>query len=385
MWGGISHVYDLKFKDIVGMEKVYTQNVSICPKCGFIFTANPFSTDQLNTRYKNFSKFEFDDNDYILEESDTYKIRSRRQKDFIRRTVREDSFKSILEVGAASGYNLSLYKDCDVYGIEPSDLNCENAKKNYNIDMFSGVFDEFYANRAGERKYDLIFLSHVLEHIVNPSDFIGKCVEINSKYIFVEVPTFDYKFIDEPFGMFCEEHVNMFTLQSLENLMGRWGYALVDAEMLMEIGQTLPAGWPAISTLWIKSENIVMHKMAFNSEDVLKCYIEKSEEEMLNVRKKIENIPDTSKLGIWGTGHHASMLLANSDLSQKNIVKVYDSDKKRRGMIFAGLPIEPFDCKDIENGRIDTILVATYTAQKAITNILKEYNNKVDIVTLYDI
>lgn len=99
--------------------------------------------------------------------------------------------------------------------------------------MFCGTFDEFCKAENEKKVFDLIFLSHVLEHIVNPYEFIKECEKINSKYIFIEVPTFDYKFIDEPYAMFNDQHVNIFTLESLQNIMNRCGYSLLEAEMFM--------------------------------------------------------------------------------------------------------------------------------------------------------
>lgn len=85
--GKVEVQYKLKNKDLIGMAEDYTQEVAICPHCGFIFTRNPFTVEQLNNRYKNFSKFEYDDESYILDESQGYKIGSQEQKHFIERNI----------------------------------------------------------------------------------------------------------------------------------------------------------------------------------------------------------------------------------------------------------------------------------------------------------
>ena len=54
------------------------------------------------------------------------------------------------------------------------------------------------------------------------------------------------------------------------------------------------------------------------------------------VKDKINLIPDDVKLAIWGVGHHVSMLLANTRLEVKNIVRVYDSDKRKEGSKISG-------------------------------------------------
>lgn len=376
-------IYELEYKDLLGMASEYKYSVGICPNCGFIYTYNPFDESILSNRYKNYSKFEFDDDDYFLSETDDYKFRSIRQHDFIDRVVGLNNINSILEIGASSGYNLSLYSEKETYGIEPSIINCKNALTNYNIDMFCGTFSEFMELNKMQKCYDLIFLSHTLEHIVNPCDFIRKCSEMNNKYIFIEVPTLDYKKVDEPFGMFCEEHVNIFTLDSLERLMKACGYSLVNADMIMGVEQTLPAGWPAISTLWQKSDNIKISEKILDSRNLLMNYIRKSEPELERIKIIIANIPSEKKLGIWGTGHFASMLLANTDLVHKEIVRIYDSDKRKSGLSFAGITVTEFSEEDIMAGKVDIVLIATYTAQKSIEKILRKYKEIVEIVALF--
>ncbi|MDE6630855.1 MAG: hypothetical protein K2K11_05480, partial [Bacteroidales bacterium] len=65
-------------------------------------------------------------------------------------------------------------------------------------------------------------------------------------------------------------------------------------------------------------------------------------------------------------------------------VKFYDSDPKKHTFQIAGKPIQAFDPQDIENGTIDTILLATYVAQAQLLKILEPYKEKCRIVTLYD-
>ena len=383
-------LYQLPFRDLQGSDQEeYVQKICLCKKCGFLFTQNPLTEEQLANRYKTFSKFEFDADDYLLNESEDYKKRSQRQKFFIESVIKDD-FNSVLEVGAASGYNLSLYREGkDVYGIEPSARNCRLAKKHYNVEMFDGMFSE-YVNQnetRGEekRKYDLIFLSHVLEHIVDPFDFILECKSMCSQYVFIEVPTMDYKYLEEPMGMFCEEHVNYFTLEGLNALMTAAGFEMVDVNYIFCREAFLPAGFPAMSTIWRMSKGEKNDfRPVFSTELIAKTYVEQNEKEFRKIREKIDAIPKDERLAVWGTGHHASMLLANTSLGEKNIVRVYDGDKRKARYTFAGHKIECFHEDDVLNGQIDAILIATYTAQKAISRLVEPYKEHCRIYYLYD-
>lgn len=175
-------------------------------------------------------------------------------------------------------------------------------------------------------------LTDVLEHIVNPCDFIMECSELNNQYMFVEVPTFDYKFVDEPFGMFAEEHVNMFTLEGLQNLMKKCGYELINADMMFGLEQYLPAGWPAISTMWERKQEVKVHKPVRKSITVLDDYIAESQLELVRIQSIIQDIDINCKLAVWGIGHHASMILANTSLAEKILyeymVPMYEKKEK---------------------------------------------------------
>ena len=377
----------LPFRNLIGSGvETYNMHIAICNKCGFIFQQNPLTAEQLENRYKNQSKFEFDNEDYFLSDSEEYKQRSFRQKHFIDENIGMlgGGYKSVLEVGAASGYNLSLYEDKQRLGIEPSKINCTSAKKNYNLDMFNGMWDEFLKSESTE-KFDLIFLSHVLEHIVNPLKFIQECSEICNKYIFIEVPCLDIKFVDEPYGIFAEEHVNIFTIQGLWNLMNKAGFIPVDIEMIFGLYTFLPAGWPAVSTIWKKSRSMKSPNLIDDSSACLERYIKSSESFLQQIELKISEIPDGERLAVWGVGHHISMLLANTTLKIKNIVRVYDSDKRKHSYKVLNVSITPFNKEDILSGEVEAILITTYTAQKAISKAIKEMNLPCKIYTLYDI
>lgn len=382
--GTVRELHQIKFRDILGMASEYTQLIGYCEKCGFAFTKNPFSAEQLKDRYSNFSKFEYDSEHHITQEDGGYQKRSMRQKQFI--YLHKNTFQNVLDIGASSGYNLSLYDECKTFGIEPSALNCKLAKQHYNVDLFCGTFEEYWESDIPKDHFDLIILSHVLEHIVNPFDFIQKCRKINNQYMYIEVPTFDYKFVDEPYGMFAEEHVNYFTFQGLRSLMNAAGYCLVDANILFEHHNYLPAGYPALSTIWeVSGRPEILQESVLNSETLIQHYLKAGEKSFQRVKDKIDRISPNKRLAVWGTGHHASMILANTTLRNKNIVKFYDSDERKHSFQMNGCPIESFCTEDIKTGKVQAILVATYTAQQAIANILSPYENQCEIIYLYDI
>lgn len=261
-------------------------------------------------------------------------------------------------------------------------MNCKLAKKNYGVDMFNGMWSEFLASNPKET-YDLIFTSHVLEHIVNPMQFIRECASICNRYMFVEVPCFDIKpFSDEPFGMFTDEHVNFFTIQSLWSLMQNAGFSPIEFEMIFDLTNYTPSGTPAIVSLWQKNGK---SRVIYDSADCLERYLAEHENLIQEIDAKIKMIPPNEKLAVWGIGNNLFKLLANTSLAEKNIVRVYDSDAKKRGIKVNGLPIQPFNLEDVLSGEVESILITTYTAQKAILRAIDKMNLPCKVYKLYDI
>lgn len=381
----ITTVFELPKKELCKVPHEYMQKIGICERCGFIFTQNPFSQEILDDNYKNNSIYEFDldTNTYRQSLRSSYIKRCERQKNFLSEMLHD--FDSIAEIGAASGYNLSLYKNKKALGIEPSKANCESALTMYGLNMFQGTFEEYYYQGEKER-YELVFLSHTLEHIVNPCDFVRKCFEAFSNlYFFVEVPCFDVKFEDEPFGMFNEEHVNCFTLEALRNLFSKIGFKLTAAQMNYDIFDKVPSGIPSVSTLWeLTDENICYEKPIVSSKLSLELYLNSSKERIKDINKKIAAIDDHEKLAVWGVSYTTATLLANTCLGSKNIVKYYDSDKRKSGMQYNGRTIFPFSENDILNGEVEGILVGSYAAQREIYDMLIPYQDKVKVYCLFD-
>ena len=106
--------------------------------------------------------------------------------------------------------------------------------------------------------------------------------------------------------------------------------------------------------------------------------------EMIRINSIIDDIPEDMRIAVWGIGRHASMLLANSKLGEKNIVAVYDSDKSKQNKKFNGINIQAFDESDVINHKIDAVIIATYAARRIIEKILDTYKQDIQIIDLYD-
>ncbi len=136
------------------------------------------------------------------------------------------NYKKILDVGAGAGQTLYWFENegFAVTGIEPDKQSVESInKKLKNGQCIEGFAEDVFPNK----KFDVIWLSHVFEHLVRPDLFLEKCKNYlnHNGMIFIEVPNCENKqvlqdSIDEPSTFH-------FSKKSLENLSEKMKFQIV--------------------------------------------------------------------------------------------------------------------------------------------------------------
>jgi SAM-dependent methyltransferase len=79
----------------------------------------------------------------------------------------------VLEIGCATGYQLNVFSKAGYRcaGIEISDDAAQFARTQYGLDVYSGTVEE---TDLGVRRFDLIYLHDVFEHLTNPLETLQK-------------------------------------------------------------------------------------------------------------------------------------------------------------------------------------------------------------------
>lgn len=367
---------------------VFEQGINICDKCGFVFSSTNLSKEYMDKVYQLNDTTFLEDESFIHREKTQLIRRSKNQLSMVENN--DIHVKDVLDIGSSTGYVLKQYKikGLEVYGIEFAKQAIDISRRIYGIDVFEGSFEQYYTIHS-DRKFDLITMSHVLEHVVDPSAFMEKVSNVNRRYIYIEVPSITEKFRDEPFGMFAEEHLNYFSVQSLNNLMFSRGYKPLEIKIDYCIKEKVANGFPMIASLWEKIDmsgdkesRLILPNI--NSRMVIDSYMKQSEEQMKYISQQIDRIKDSEKLAIWGTSFQMERLFAYTNLRKKNIIKFYDNSALRRQMKPFGLPVETFNIKDILEKRIDKIIITPYNSQSAILKQLDKYGIRERLVTFYD-
>jgi len=104
-------------------------------------------------------------------------VLSRVIDDYLDNTTAHGSKRYFLDVGSGMGRYLIAGQRLgfEVLGFEPSMDHARVATEHFKLPV---VNDYFSADRVNGRKFDLIILSHVIEHIYDPKSFIRELVDV---------------------------------------------------------------------------------------------------------------------------------------------------------------------------------------------------------------
>jgi SAM-dependent methyltransferase len=174
--------------------------------------------------------------DWVVEKEQE---RARYQIDFIAEWM--NAPHRFLDIGASSGQLLRAARDrfgCRAIGIEPGDVYRSEAEKAF--PFYSSVESLIESN---EPRFDVVAMSHVLEHLHQPVSFLSNLREHvlqNEGALFIEVPNL--------YGHSCFEpaHLYSFSEQTLSALLRASGFRITHCKLHSAPRQF---GWRNITVL----------------------------------------------------------------------------------------------------------------------------------------
>lgn len=214
-------IFAQKFAFIQGISFLDGYDVVACRDCGFIFADNIPGQKVFDYYYSTANKYE---NNFIYLDNSRYI----RFIDSVISSLPELSTEfSIADIGCGQGQVLSILHDrgfTKLKAFDPSQKNIEHLRAMGISGECSSVFDI-----SGEQKFDLVFCLSCLEHIEDLQSAVqvlANCVDTD-RFLVVAVPDLKNPNISggyPPFQEFSIEHINYFTLVSLDNLVAMVGF-----------------------------------------------------------------------------------------------------------------------------------------------------------------
>jgi 2-polyprenyl-3-methyl-5-hydroxy-6-metoxy-1,4-benzoquinol methylase len=197
--------------------------ISICKSCGFI-SYNP-QLPNIVSHYSN------DIRPQSFDFMNTKINKLAKHRKLIFKYLKDNKIKpqSVLDYGCSDGYLLealkSEYKGLKEYGIELNPGHANYAKYYKGLNVTTSVSLDL------DDTYDIAVLYHVLEHLQEPDKIIDKLRGLltDNGLLYLAVPTL-HKIIAQYKGrmqMFPEDHINMFTPDTLQNFIEHLGFEKV--------------------------------------------------------------------------------------------------------------------------------------------------------------
>ncbi|OFX21059.1 MAG: hypothetical protein A2033_10565 [Bacteroidetes bacterium GWA2_31_9] len=211
-------------------------------KYGFYEVINKPSEKELNEYY---SKKYYQNNagsyekQYTKEEIEYFNNKIEEKYFVINKLLKllSNSTFSILDIGCGEGWTLNYFneKKWDITGIDFSDSGCKNHNPHLLENLIIGDIYENISKLINSKKYDVVWLDNVLEHVFNPKDLLEKCRKLINKngILIIEVPNdfsvlqnylISNKLIDKQFWIALPDHLSYFNKEGLNNLANDAGW-----------------------------------------------------------------------------------------------------------------------------------------------------------------
>lgn len=195
-----------------------------CNDCSFVFS-NPFIPGEQITQFYA----QLEDREY----SEEAEGRAKNFKTLLKRLKRLKPGNTLLDIGAASGIFLDLAhrEGYDIEGIEPSEYLVKEAEKRYGIHLFKGTMENYIQSKPG-KTFSVITLLDIIEHLVEPDDFMTKLDHLikDSGLLVIVTPDINSlaaRVTGSRWWHFRIAHINFFNRESLEYLLQKHSYEII--------------------------------------------------------------------------------------------------------------------------------------------------------------
>lgn len=383
-------VYSQPTGAIIGIDDIdYMHRIVICKECGFVYASPVLDDEQITKYYKTVSNYENPQSKGENNREDKNKFD--RMYQFVSERFPAQFKGNALDIGCAVAYGLFLFKKSgwNVLGIDPSIKCAEISRQLYDVTVAIGTFEKNLLELT-ESSYDLVILSHVVEHLKSPQSLISNLRSLltDSGVLYIEVP--NLLKTSDTMTYFNFEHVNYFTPTTLTSFMGKIGFQLDHLETYDNSPDIMPF-YPVIASTWRKSALINEHVISDYTAAfaAVRDYDELAGKEIRRLQRIVDDILvkiPTGRLALWGAGLHTSQLMSVTRLSSNNLAFIIDNDQKKHGQELNGVKVIPFnDDPYLTKSLIDAIIISTKAGELAVYNQISHMENYgIQVLRLYD-
>lgn len=337
----VERLHTMRFALPTSSPLPISYDVVACGHCGFVYADTAGRAEDYARHYTDFS---------LYEDPTTATGSGGGDADKHRFDVMASLFcqefhpaTRILDIGCGSGGLLRTLRDRgfhNLVGMDPS-AGCVSQLTQLGISGVQGTLDSI---SESVEKFDLIILSHVVEHLLDPVGAVAALRRIlapNGR-IYLEAPDAlryqAYPFV--PFYFFDAEHINHFDSASLANLAVRSGYAvdcIANKDIPVAGGHLYPTVYGIFSSMPGPGPREV--SKAEELRPATARYVENCTAQVSYLFEFDMKLKPDVPLAIWGAGSFAQRFMELPWVRQRQILAVVDRDRRKHGLTFAGCTI----------------------------------------------
>ena len=357
-------------------------DVIACSKCGFIYADVSGTQENYNEYYEKYNMY----SSIASLKKNTYDTACSNRVKFLEKYINKED--KILDIGCGSGDLLKELRKKgfqSLYGIDPSQKSIELLQSEGIEGSVGNIFNEVPEELKEE--FDLVCCTAVMEHIFDLPGAIKRIsayIKSGIGRIFLDVPAVEgfEKYKEKLPNYFNHEHINFFSLQSLDNLMISTGFERINDKEESYLLCSSEGSSPELVIQGIygfSSEKKTWEKDVKSKESVER-YFELIEDENHREIQKVKKLfADGKKLIIWGTGALSMWLLQNVPEIKDNISCFIDNNVEKQGSVLCGKKIYG---ADFLRGKKATILICSMKNSQDIVEQIGKMNLDVEYFVL---
>lgn len=320
-------------------------DVVVCDTCNTAFADSGATADDYAKFYRCFSKYE--DPTVASGGGDDPADRHRLDELAAFLSTQVPLRARVLDVGCGSGGLLVALRDLGFHrlmGFDPSET-CVLRVRSCGFDADAQIVPICEPHSILEKwgQFDLIILSHVLEHVFDAHDVIASLLPLLSEngLLYIETPDpFGYgtgRF--PPFYFFDAEHITHFSPHSFATLACRQGMSLrmVESKVLALSNGAL---YPAVFCLMQREKALASCSYSGALLPLLQAYVEASLVDLQRLEQRVLEILSPGRpCAIWGAGSWSQRLIAAPWFPRGLLQALVDRDPKKQGRSIAGVVV----------------------------------------------
>lgn len=330
---------------------LFRQRVVICRRCGFCFNSPCPTKEELENYYASC---------FSINEAPPFHYSIDARIDALKKYISKKTV--FVEVGGNQSGKFHERLSEYVGSIQNVDLNDECPSNLKTMDVLP------------KASVDILACYDVLEHLPKVREFLQSCFRIlkNGGIMMIEVP--DVRFYSNNLMLFCVEHVNHFSVHTLEKIVSDCGFKLVEVRLA-----TSSRPLTGFLAVFKKENNSDFDGVSTEYLDSLACLkdgnaqVERLRSRIGRLRERMVQLnEENKKVTLWCVTDFLYKIIDNFKLPQNVIVA--DSDIRKRNYLEDKkiLVHQPIDC--LEHIKESSLLIILSPRNKM--NILEWIKKK---------